>query len=144
MYQTTTKVIRNIQTVMILSVGGWYQIVRTPTSSSIIGMSTSTTNANNISPKKVHLLSIQLFSNFLLSSFLNNNKKSFVISSKISRIISHYLLKKTIIHLNYFLRVFYFHKTTVILLTRKVYRTKLILAKYSYTYVVYLLDQLIY
>ena len=93
-YQTTTKVIWNIQTVMILSVGGWYQIVRTPTSSSIIGMSTSTTNANNISPKKVHLLSIQLFSNFLLSSFLNNNKNSFVISSKISRIISHYLLKR--------------------------------------------------
>ena len=46
------------------------------------------------------------------------------------------------------MRVFYFHKTTVILLTRKVYRTKLILAIYSYTYVpqlvVHLLDQLIY
>ena len=31
---------------------------------------------------------------FLLSSFLNNNKNSFFISSKISRIIRHYLLKR--------------------------------------------------
>ena len=43
--------------------------------------------------RKKFILSFSYF-RFLLSSFLNNNKNSFVISSKISRIISHYLLKR--------------------------------------------------
>ena len=43
--------------------------------------------------RKKFILSFSYF-RFLLSSFLNNNKNNFVISSKISRIISHYLLKR--------------------------------------------------